>query len=199
MPEQLTPEQVNELLARIHADESDASTEPLPQEEIDQLLVGVGLSASGISEKSADTQYNNGIKYANGEGVPQDYAKAAEWFRKAAAQGHEKAKDFLAEAAATEAENRDRIKKLRNKIFNHPSDGHEYYILGGIPLACPERGILLFNGAGDKPGSKPDYSLWNIEFEDEGNFSIWPYDGSDSKDLIEQILENFVETAFEND
>jgi len=113
--------------------------------------------------------------------------------QKAAEQGD-------AEAAVTEAKNREKIKKLKNKIFNHPSDGHEYYVLGGIPIAYPKRGILLFNGAGDKPGSKPDYSLWNVEFEDDGeNFNIWPYDGSDSKDLVEQILADFLEAAFKND
>jgi hypothetical protein len=42
------------------------------------------LAAQGI----ADSQYNLGRLYANGDGVPQDYAKAREWFEKAAAQGN---------------------------------------------------------------------------------------------------------------
>jgi TPR repeat protein len=33
-------------------------------------------------------QFNLGVKYANGEGVPQDYKAAVKWYRKAAEQGH---------------------------------------------------------------------------------------------------------------
>jgi len=32
----------------------------------------------------AQAQYNLGLLYANGQGVPQDYAEAAKWYRKAA-------------------------------------------------------------------------------------------------------------------
>ncbi len=41
----------------------------------------------------ADAQYNLGVMYANGDGVPEDYAEAVRWFRKAAEQG-----DALAQA-----------------------------------------------------------------------------------------------------
>jgi len=33
----------------------------------------------------ASAQYNLGVMYANGQGVPQDYAAAVSWYRKAAA------------------------------------------------------------------------------------------------------------------
>jgi TPR repeat protein len=36
----------------------------------------------------ADVQFNMGLKFANGEGVAQDYAQAAEWYHKAADQSH---------------------------------------------------------------------------------------------------------------
>ena len=36
----------------------------------------------------AESQYRLGVSYANGDGVPQDHAKAVAWFRKAAEQGH---------------------------------------------------------------------------------------------------------------
>jgi TPR repeat protein len=36
----------------------------------------------------ADAQYNLALMYNNGEGVPQDYALAVEWYRKAAEQGY---------------------------------------------------------------------------------------------------------------
>jgi len=32
-------------------------------------------------------QYNLGVMYYNGQGVPKDYAEAAKWYRKAAEQG----------------------------------------------------------------------------------------------------------------
>ncbi len=37
---------------------------------------------------NAKAQYNLGVMYDNGQGVPQDYAKAVEWYRKAAEQGY---------------------------------------------------------------------------------------------------------------
>jgi hypothetical protein len=36
----------------------------------------------------AEAQYNIGRMYAYGRGVPQGYAKAMDWYRKSAAQGH---------------------------------------------------------------------------------------------------------------
>ena len=36
----------------------------------------------------ADAQYNLGVMYGEGLGVPQDYAKAVGWWRKSAEQGH---------------------------------------------------------------------------------------------------------------
>ncbi len=40
-------------------------------------------------------QYNFGLMYENGRGVPQDDAEAMKWFRKAAEQGHAKAQNNL--------------------------------------------------------------------------------------------------------
>ncbi len=41
----------------------------------------------------ADAQFNLGIMYDNGRGVPQDYVQAVRWYRKAAEQGGAKAQD----------------------------------------------------------------------------------------------------------
>ena len=41
------------------------------------------LAAQG----DAKARSNLGLMYAKGDGVPQDYAKAIEWFTEAAAQG----------------------------------------------------------------------------------------------------------------
>ncbi|TXT24353.1 MAG: TPR repeat SEL1 subfamily [Gallionellaceae bacterium] len=43
------------------------------------------------SNGDADAQFAVGAMYANGQGTPQDYPKAAAWYRKAAEQGHARA------------------------------------------------------------------------------------------------------------
>ncbi|NNK96376.1 MAG: sel1 repeat family protein [Desulfobacterales bacterium] len=43
----------------------------------------------------SDAQYNLGLIYENGEGVPQSDKKAAQWYRKAAEQGYPAAKNKL--------------------------------------------------------------------------------------------------------
>ena len=40
-------------------------------------------------------QHNLGLLYAKGQGVPQDYAQAAKWYQKAAAQGYAPAQASL--------------------------------------------------------------------------------------------------------
>ena len=41
----------------------------------------------------AKAQYNLGLLYNNGDGVPQDYVEAGKWFRKAAKQGYARAQN----------------------------------------------------------------------------------------------------------
>ena len=48
------------------------------------------------SQGDADTQYNLGVMYDFGQGVPQDYAQAVKWYRLAADQEHVKAQYNLA-------------------------------------------------------------------------------------------------------
>lgn len=57
-----------------------AAGDPLPGKLADDRL------AAGQGDVHA--QYNLGLMYANGTGVPQDYNEAAKWFRLAAEQGH---------------------------------------------------------------------------------------------------------------
>ena len=51
------------------------------------------LAAQG----NAEAQNYIGQLYAHGQGVPQDYVQAREWYEKAAAQGHALAQNNLAE------------------------------------------------------------------------------------------------------
>ena len=48
-----------------------------------------------LEAKDAEGYYQLGQKYRLGEGVKQDYARAAEWYRKAAEQGHAAAQGHL--------------------------------------------------------------------------------------------------------
>jgi TPR repeat protein len=44
----------------------------------------------------APAQYNLGIAYDKGDGVPQDHSEAVKWYGKAAIQGHARAQNNLA-------------------------------------------------------------------------------------------------------
>jgi hypothetical protein len=48
-------------------------------------------------EGNVDAQFNFGLLYSSGQGVPQDYAQTLIWFRKAADQGDARAQVYLAE------------------------------------------------------------------------------------------------------
>lgn len=47
-------------------------------------------------EGNADAQYNLGVIYERGQGIPQNYTQAVYWYQKAAEQGHEAAENNLA-------------------------------------------------------------------------------------------------------
>ena len=48
-------------------------------------------------EGDPNAQFNIGLLYYDGKGVPQDYQQAADWFRRAADQGYAKAQQNLGE------------------------------------------------------------------------------------------------------
>jgi len=52
---------------------------------------------TAAEQGDAEAQYNLGVRYANGEGVPEDYKEAVKWFRKAAEQGFAAAHEFAYE------------------------------------------------------------------------------------------------------
>ena len=47
------------------------------------------------NQGDAPAQFNLGLKYANGKDVPQNFAEAVKWYRKAAEQGHAQAQYAL--------------------------------------------------------------------------------------------------------
>jgi len=47
-------------------------------------------------------------------------------------------------------------------------------------------------------GEEADYSLWLIEVDDaEQKMELWPYVGTDTDELIKELLEKYIETAFD--
>ena len=75
---------------------------------IGKLLLSAALfgtvalfGAAGDYEENAEkgdskAQYNLGVCYFKGDGVKQDFAKSAEWFKKSSDQGYGHAQCFLA-------------------------------------------------------------------------------------------------------
>lgn len=52
-------------------------------------------AANSAQSGDAKAQFELGVMYFKGFGVPQDYIKALDFFEKAAVQGHERAKDYI--------------------------------------------------------------------------------------------------------
>jgi TPR repeat protein len=62
-----------------------------------------GTAADACRPPSEDAMNNLGVLYVNGRGVPEDHAKAREWFEKAAARGNAKARVYLEQLPIHEA------------------------------------------------------------------------------------------------
>src|SRR5712691_4348728 len=56
----------------------------------------LGELRAAAEEGEAKAQFNLGVMYDNGQGVPQDYNEAAKWYTKAAEQGFPAAEYNLA-------------------------------------------------------------------------------------------------------
>src|ERR671930_510758 len=60
------------------------------------VLAACFLAARGFAQETAPDFFDLGVRYQNGDGVPRDPARAAEWYRKAADAGHLAAQIALA-------------------------------------------------------------------------------------------------------
>ncbi|MEO8342093.1 MAG: DnaJ domain-containing protein [Nitrospirota bacterium] len=87
------PELTQRLMAQTPGPASASPTEMISAVEQQQLM---RLATQG----NASAQNQLGQLYANGRGVPQDYAMARGWYEKAAAQGHAWAQNQLGELSA---------------------------------------------------------------------------------------------------
>ena len=60
---------------------------PPPVQALAKAVDGVEGLRNTAAEGSVDAQYRLGLLYEQGNGVPQDFAKAAEWYRRAGERG----------------------------------------------------------------------------------------------------------------
>ncbi|MCL2244315.1 MAG: hypothetical protein FWC03_07585 [Treponema sp.] len=82
---------------------------------------------------------------------------------------------------------------FRNKKITF-RDGRTYCFLSSKPVeSISNRSICLLNVL----EGEADYSLWLMETDGEEDAFFWPYKGSDTLDLIKELLEKFIETAFD--
>ena len=68
---------------------------------LDYLRQKSADTSASAEQGDAGAQYNLGVMYRDGEGVPQDDGEAVAWFRKAAEQGHAQAQFTLGLMYAT--------------------------------------------------------------------------------------------------
>lgn len=87
------PELTQRLMAQASGRAVASPPEMISDVDLQQLM---RLGAQG----NASAQNQLGQLYANGRGVPQDYATARRWFEKAAAQGHGWAQNQLGQLSA---------------------------------------------------------------------------------------------------
>ena len=59
-----------------------------PEKDASPAADDIETLRKAAEQGNADAQYDFGVLYADGEGVPSDSAEAAKWYRKAAEQGH---------------------------------------------------------------------------------------------------------------
>ena len=84
----------------------------------------------------ATAQFNLGVRYRNGQGVPQDYAEAVRWYRLAAEQGYATAQFFLGSCTTTARacpRNAEAVRWYRLAA----EQGYEYNNGEGVPHAPP--------------------------------------------------------------
>lgn len=96
------------------------------------------MAENGVS----DAQYEMGVRYASGDGVPLDRIKAASWYRKAAEQGHPEAQNNLGRAYAL-GEGVTRNSTRAVKWFSRAAEQ-------GLAAAQSNLGALYLNGNAGK-------------------------------------------------
>ena len=84
----------------------------------------VRLYRLAADQGDAPAQYNLGVMYANGEGIPENDLAALMWFNLAATQGNDGAREEKAriEQTMTRVQIADAQRLSREGIASHPTD-----------------------------------------------------------------------------
>ena len=101
------------------------------------VTVGYRLAAK---QGDASAQFNLGVMYANGDGVPQDYTEAEKWYRLAAKQGNADAQSNLGVMYAD-----------GKGVPQDPTEAEKWYRLAaqqGVSQAQYNLGLRYYNGDG---------------------------------------------------
>ncbi|GHT42081.1 hypothetical protein FACS189443_4690 [Planctomycetales bacterium] len=145
---------------------------------------GEGVAKDRAEQGLAAAQNNLGIAYFNGTGVAGDQAEAVKWFRKAAEQGEENAKNVLAELEEAETENKtaekqkeidysklspDELRKLADKgdAKAQCNLGVAYYQGKGVAKDYAEA-VKWFRKAAEQGDAQAQYNLGVMYGKGEG-------------------------------
>lgn len=82
---------------------------------------------------------------------------------------------------------------LKNKVWRQP-EGKGLHFLCGKQID-EKRSIYLVIPLNDEDGK---HSLLNVEFKEGDGFDIWPYKGADSDEIMLELLEEYLATAFDD-
>ena len=136
--------------------------------EFDTTSRGLGRSAierdaawyrKAAEQGYASAQYNLGVLYENGDGVPKDAAEAALWYRKAAEQGYASAQYNL----GVLYENGDGVPKDAAEAALWYRKAAEQ----GLAIAQNNLGVLYQNGLG-VPKDAAEAALWYRKAAEQG-------------------------------
>ena len=83
-------------------------------------------------------------------------------------------------------------KRLKDKVIPMPPDGQELAVLAGKPIDDGKRGLYLFS-----PPGEGRYFLKYVEAIGDTQFKISPYEGADTEELILELSEKYVATAYD--
>ena len=115
----------------------------------------------------AEAQFNLGVSYDNGKGVPKDYQQAVSWYRKAAEQGHAKAQFNLgmsyANGQGVPKDDQQAIAWLRKSAEQGDVNAQFYlgvsYVSGQGKAQDYQRAATWFRKSAEQGDAKAQYML----------------------------------------
>ncbi|MDC1231360.1 sel1 repeat family protein [Octadecabacter sp.] len=128
----------------------------------------------------AAAQYNLGLMYKNGNGVPQDYAEAARWYRLAANQGHARAQSNLGQ-----------MYMMGQGVVEDDAEAVRWYRLAanqGHALAQSKLGMMYTIGQGVLQDSLMAHMWYNISSANGNDFGGTGRDGI-AEGMTQQAIE----------